>query len=154
MTAFFSQRPGTVVRVAGTQQAMPLRIMMAGTTFGGGASNVIVTRASITEQGSAQFLHTLADTIYAYVFSDRIGELQLSGLMFASSCHSPGVTGLEQLREAYANNRVAARGAPVLVNVGNLTYRSFLMRMSADTGDPEQMVGQWSLYFKTVAGNR
>jgi len=46
----------------------------------------IIVRMQIAEQGNYQFLHTIGNDVYIYVFGDRIGSLTLSGISFATDC--------------------------------------------------------------------
>jgi len=152
MPAFFAHDRGSVVRVAsqrgGPGGALPFRILMQGVQLNATSINAIITSASINEKGNYQFLHTVSETIYAYVFGDRIGELTVSGLCFANPCDG-GDSGMQQVLEAYRTNRIAVRAAPVQVSFGTTIYRSFLVGMSLNVANPELQLGEWSFRFNT-----
>ena len=156
--AFFSHKRGAVSRVVSPQgqgtSSFTIQMNLDGaTTLGQGNAKAIVTQAAIGNAGNLQFLHTLNQTIYVYVFGDRIGDLRVSGLAFAEPCRTSG-TGMQLIYKAYKDNRVAKKGGPVLVHFGDdLPLRAFLVGMSLEVADPETNLGQWSFLFKTFPGN-
>lgn len=156
--AFFSHKRGAVSQVVspagGASSAFTIQMDLVGEKkLGQGHAKAIVTQAAISNGGNLQFLHTLNQTIYVYVFGDRIGELRVSGLAFAEPCNTTG-TGMQLIYKVYKNNRVAKKGGPVKVHFGNnLPLRAFLVGMSLEVADPETNLGQWSFLFKTFPGN-
>jgi hypothetical protein len=157
MPAFFSHGRGRVARVTSlyTQAGglLPFRIVMTDIDITGPSTRAIITQAAIVENGNYQFLHTLNDTIYAYVFGDRIGELTVSGMCFADTC-GVGTSGMKQIIDNYRRNRIGAAGRPVQVSFGETSYKGFLVGMNVDLADPEQMIGQWTYRFNTFPGNQ
>ena len=160
MAAFFAHKRGTVSRVDGLVDGfgiLPFWINMQGTGVGGvvdPTARAIITQAAIVENGNYQFLHTLNETIYVYVFGDRIGELRVSGIAFSNACHGGGGSGMKQIIDSYKTNRLAEKGGPVLVNFGATTYRGFLTGMNLDVVDPERNLGQWAFRFHTFPGGQ
>ena len=162
MPAFFSHARGAVSRVDGLvgQGVMPFRIQIANTGIGGAVNpttRAIITQAAIVENGNFQFLHTLNETIYVYVFGDRIGELRVSGMCFANPCTFgrgaiSGNTGMKQIIDVYQANRLAKLGGPVLTSFGETPYRGFLTGMTMEIADPERALGQWAFRFHTFPG--
>lgn len=163
MPALFSHQRGTVVRLDSKISGgpLPFAIRMHSMDVGSNRdinTRAIITQAAIVENGNYQFLHTLDETIYLYVFGDRIGELRISGVAFSQLCLSTGEeaddeTGMEQVIRNYRDNRIAARARPVLVTFGaDVPLRSFLTGMSVEITDPEQMLGQWSYRFNAFPG--
>lgn len=136
---------------------LPFVVRMGGMDIGSVVNQqtkAIITQAAIVENGNYQFLHTLNETIYLYVFGDRIGELQVSGLAFSKLCPGGEETGMEQVIRNYRRNRVAELAAPVIVSYGaGQPFRSFLTGMSIDVADPERMIGQWSYRFNCFPGS-
>lgn len=159
MGAFFAHKRGSVVKVTGQWQqaggAMPFQIVMDSLNLSGATNpntRAIITQSSIVEQGNFQFLHTLNETIYAYVFGDRIGELRVSGICFAYPCNN-NVSGMKQVIDNYRENRIAKKGGPVGVSFGEMSYKGFLVGMNLDIVDAERNLGQWTLSFNTFPGN-
>jgi hypothetical protein len=157
MAAFFAHKRGSVVRVTGQwQQAgglLPFRIIMAGIDITAPNTRAIITQGAIVEHGNYQFLHTLNETIYAYVFGDRIGELRVSGICFAHPCGG-AQSGMKQIIDNYRAKRIAQLGGPVQVSFGEVDYKGFLVGMNLDMADPERNLGQWTFSFNTFPGNQ
>jgi len=162
MPAFFAHTRGAVSRVSGLtdQGILPFWIEIEDTDIGGPVNpntRAIITQAAIVENGNYQFLHTLQETIYVYVFGDRIGELRVSGLAFSNPCQSGGgaiggESGMKQIIDAYRENRLAEKGGPVNGNFGETPYKGFLTGMNMDVADPERNLGQWAFRFHTFPG--
>lgn len=157
MPAFFSHIRGSVVRVTGLHKnaggLLPFRIIMAGIDVTAPNTRAIITQAGIVENGNYQFLHTLNETIYAYVFGDRIGELRVGGIAFAHPCGGEE-SGMKQVIDNYRANRIAELGGPVQVSFGETDYRGFLVGMNIDIADAERNLGQWAFRFNTFPGNQ
>lgn len=157
MAAFFSHRRGSVVRVNSQHQQagglLPFRILVAGTDLTTPTTRAIITQAGINENGNFQFLHTLNETIYAYVFGDRIGELQIGGVCFAHPCDDQP-SGMKQVIDAYRDKKISRSGRPALVSFGETDYKGFLVGMTIDIMDPERILGQWAFRFNTFPGNQ
>lgn len=156
MPAFFTQPRGKVVRVvpSGGGPVMPFQIKMEGFSLGSGVlqARAIITQASIKHEGNYQFLHTLNETIYAYVFGDHMGILQIGGIAFSSTCWGTGTEGIQQVIQAYNNNRIAKAPKPCLVNFGATPYKGFLVGMDIDIAEAESQLGKWSFSFRTFPG--
>lgn len=162
MAAFFSQQHGAVAMVgpgAGIAPA-PFAVRMQNITAIGPGSDAILTQVAVAEQGNYQFLHTLGDTIYVYVFGDRIGEIRLSGLCFANACKTGSGAlplaspsgGINTVLRTYRNNKLSVRADPVQISIGPSVgdvYRGFLTGMSMEILDAEHQIGQWSFRFNT-----
>lgn len=141
MPAVFSTRPGQVVRIPQAFIAVPFALRFGLTT-----KRAIVTQCSIEHQGAYQLMHSINDLVHIFVFGERIGEMTLSGLAFPQACDNfggrPG-SGVEDILQYYYKNRVAARGAPIAVQFGSLTYQGFLGGVKMDLVRPEALIGQW-----------
>lgn len=158
MATFFSHQRGSVMRLDGLVQtgAMPFAIRMSNMDIGGATNpetKAIITQAALVENGNYQLAHSLSDTIYLYVFGDRMGELRVSGMAFSKLCIGDEETGVEQAIRNYRDNRIAVRSSPVIVSYGsNNPFRAFLTGMSIDLVDPERMLAQWSYRFEAFPG--
>jgi hypothetical protein len=145
----FSRGRGTVSVMPDGREAIPFRISLHGQTF----AKAIITQAAIVQNDNYQFLHTLADTIYVYVFGTRIGELVVGGFAFANTCWA-GPDGLNEILATYNYGRIAVRPAPVVVVIGHTAFAAFLTGMQAQIVDPENMLTQWSYRFATFPEGR
>jgi len=154
MAAFFAHKRGSVQRVDSQATGgglLPFRIIINGTDISSPNTRAIITSAGIVENGNYQFLHTLNETIYAYVFGDRIGELRVGGVCFAHPCGGAD-SGMAQIIRQYRANRIAKLGGPVMLNFGEEDYKAFLVGMTIDVTDAERILGQWALRFNTFPG--
>jgi len=112
----------------------------------------IITGFQVESQGGVQFMHTLRDFIYIYVFGERIGTVIISGLSFQQLC--PGGDsghGLEDVIAYYGSNRVLERADPVTMVFGLSTvFYGFLTKLTGGVQDPSTKMGSFALQFQTV----
>jgi len=103
--------------------------------------NTIITGVGISTSGNYQFLHTIGNDIYVYVFGDRMGTLELKGLSFADQCPANNATeyhGFERLLRWYNQNRLAFRKDTVRVVLGRSTVvDGFVTSLSASGEDAQ-----------------
>lgn len=108
----------------------------------------LITNLTIQEQGSYQFLHTLGDNIYLYLFGDRIGQLGVSGLCFGASCSNPGVTahGVNIVRNYYLNRKISTSQARTDVFLAPATILPcYMTGFRAQVADPAMNMFQFHL---------
>jgi hypothetical protein len=157
MPAFMSQARGTVVRLDAASAelgaaAFAVRIQgledVIGNT-GRSDSRVLITQVSRIEAGSFQLQHTFGNTIYAYIFGDRIGELKLSGICFAGGCNGQS-SGIDSIHETYEQNRIAIRTLPLIITFGGAQgVIGLLTGFSSEVADAETQLMQWSFRINT-----
>lgn len=102
--------------------------------------NTIITRVGLSAAGNYQFLHTIGNDVYLYVFGDRMGQVVIHGLSFAQQCVNGSDTGtdhgFERLFKWYKENRVAVRKDPVTVTIGASTaFKGFITALNGDVQD-------------------
>lgn len=156
MPAFFKHRRGSVFRVASRDAPggpKQFQIIVEDMDIKNPDTRAIITQCGIMERGNYQFLHTLNETIYAYVFGDRIGELRVSGICFVYPCGETETSGVQQIIDNYRKYRIAGRKRAVRVSFGEVDYIGFLVGMNLDIVDPENNLGQWAFSFNTFPGN-
>jgi hypothetical protein len=131
--------------VAGTIRTVDVK--GAGGSIGFTVQKSIITRVTVSQQGNYQFLHTLGNDVYIYVFGDRIGEVTISGLAFPVDCDKSGSPlGAELIFDWYKDNRVAKRVQPVTITIGLKTIiQGFVTSLTLDTVDPATGVVQWNM---------
>lgn len=111
----------------------------------------IITEFTVREQGGVQFMHTLQDMIYIYVFGDRISQMNIRGLSFWDICSGETYHGLEYVQGFYLQNRVSQLATPVQVIFGGGTaFSGFLVGLSISLNNPENYIGQFDLDFKVI----
>jgi hypothetical protein len=150
MSIFFAHRRGAVCRVAGPwPNTGGLVVAVEGWPYkptGGMFFTAICTQAGITHNGNFQFLHTINDTIYVYVFGDRIAELTIAGVAFSQLCGSP-IAGINETMALYERDRIAVRARPLVVTLGRYHFKSFLTGMTANVSDSELQLTQFNFRF-------
>lgn len=126
-------------------------------TFDNKMLSMPVTGFALEQGANFQFLHTINNFIYAYVFGDRIGELLVSGIGFIKpTCSRGGFLdggSMCELNAFYQNKRISnpAQHKAVAISLGECgAFWAFLtgMRMSLPRADV--LVGQWSLRFHVL----
>lgn len=148
MALVFSAKPGSVCRIDSQRPAVPFHINFGWTTV-----KCIVTQAAVEQQGNFQFLHTIDDMIYVYVFGDRIGELLISGVCFGDSCPNDGISGMDDALAYYKDNRIANRATPVKIMFGQQLFQGFLTANRVEVARPELILGQYLMRFNTFPSN-
>ena len=142
MAFVFSSARGVVKRVDSRRPTVPFRVNINGAQF----QRAIITQAAVVQNDNYQFLHTLADTIYVYIFGTRIGELTVSGLAFAELCDT-GSDGPTEVFRWYRDNRISQRREEIQVVFGDTPFDCFLTGMSAQITDAENILTQWTYRF-------
>src|SRR5262245_17174322 len=79
----FSLQPGAVVAV--DSPGIPMGLFLEGWEDYP-AFKAIVTGFQMQTTAGVQFMHTLQDFIYVYVFGERIAPVTITGMTFAHSC--------------------------------------------------------------------
>jgi hypothetical protein len=124
----------------------------------------IITRVGVSSSGNFQFLHTIGNEVYIYVFGDRIGAITLTGLSFESSCSGsfnrgedplqPSDArehGFESLYNWYKKNRVAVRQKPISVTIGrDTTFQGFVTGLNGDVQDVQNRTVTFQLTLATL----
>lgn len=118
--------------------------------FGTGSLNTIITRIGVSSSGNYQFLHTIGNDVYVYVFGDRMGEITLHGLSFAQDCNNgknaQGPHGFERLFDWYQKSRLAVNPNPVTVRLGFKTiFKGFMTGITGDVNDSMTRTIQFQL---------
>lgn len=116
-------------------------------------TSAIITRCTVSQAGNFQFLHTLGQFIYVYVFGDRMGSLGLSGLAFHQNCDGggQGAQGINQVLEFYKTNRIAKRQTPLRITLGGgPTLEAFLVGGTSDVVEPYDKIWQFDFQFALI----
>ncbi len=115
-------------------------------TFGWRSEKSIITRMTVSHQCNFQFLHTVGNDVFIYVFGDRIGQVTVSGLSMAGDCDARDTDhGFEKVLKWYSNNRVAKRKTPVKLMIGKTPIEGFCVGLSGDAVDPSSRLIQFGL---------
>ena len=149
MAAVFSMKVGQVGRVTPTGKGVVAFTIDFEDKRRG---TFIVTEVGIRQGVNAQFLHTLDDAIYIYVFGDRVGDITISGIAFIDVCGT-GVTGsgVKDVMTYYSDNKASQRAGPVLVKFGDGDpFKAYLLESSINLLKPEMGAAQFTFNFKLM----
>lgn len=148
MTDVFSNNPGAVT--VHSSRGIPMSFFLEG--WGGFAGfRSIITGFHFNSRSGVQFMHTLRDFIYVYVFGERIGTVVVSGLSFHQSCGGSSCHGLENIIAYYSANRASTRAVPLVIVFGCSTVIfGLLTEIQAELKDPDKKVANFSLSFQSI----
>jgi len=155
----FSNVPGRVVKIKDDAKPCQIKIMDMGEE-----DNIIfekhesiVTRIGLTEEVNKQFVHTVGNKTYLYVFGDRIGNLTLDGISFAPTCRCDEDNtkdlnpGFERILQWYNANKASNRNSPLTIVLGKDTVlNGFLVNFSLRVVDVPLRMFEWSMVLHTI----
>jgi hypothetical protein len=156
-TDIFSTRPGYITAVE--SRGIPFGLLIDINNNWGGFEyfRSIATSIQLANQSNVQYLNTLRDFSYIYVFGERPGELNIGGISFFKDCGlqsniiNPNAHGIEYVLAYYAINRVSARATPIPVVLGvSIVVNCFLEGITVNMSDASSKVAEFSLKFRTM----
>ena len=142
---FFSATPGQVVAIPDAGFPIALKISNWRSSM---IMRAAITKLGISASANAQFMQTLRNYLYVYVFGDRPGEVLLSGVGFSSSpdCSDSSYSGLDAVWSFYQRNKISACGMPVFIAIGVLiNLRASLIKLDMSP-DPSSGLTSWSMH--------
>jgi hypothetical protein len=160
MAVLFGTKPGVgkgfVVNFEGSG-VMPALIQLPqveNSTFGDvWKSTVILTSAGLNQQANVQYMHTLKEHIYVYSFGQRMGAMEISGMMLWDSCDANSKSGLWAIMKFYKSWNVGQQLTPVtmiLGSKGSVNVSGFFYNMSTTFTDPEKGLIGFRMHFSTL----
>lgn len=153
MPVLFESNTGKVAAISDKVATGSFALGMTDPKISYTAQKSIITRVGISAAGNYQFLHTIGNDVYVYVFGDRMGQVQFHGISFQGDCvgaggatqgtsptatlpSTPGKHGFELLYDWYKANRIASRLSPISVTIGTgTTFQGFVISLQGDIQD-------------------
>ena len=139
MPVIFEQNTGRVISVPDTVAAGTLQLASVEPTIDFKTYQTIISRVGVSVSGNYQFLHTIGQDVYIYVFGDRMGQVVLHGTSFSLTTKKTTggeAHGFDLLYKWYNKNRIAAKREPVVVTIGRqTTFSGFVVALSGDAQD-------------------
>lgn len=150
---FFAGPVGRVVRLDDKAAPGGIRFLgMKSAPINYDLQRSIITRFSVDQSVSAQFMHMLGGEVYINVFGDRIGTLMISGLSFAYACETPGDSepGVEKMLKWYKANKLTKRFSPLRITIGETPFDAFLTNFMVGAQDPATGLAEWTTQLTTL----
>lgn len=154
MPVFFTDSVGTGFENRGRVQALlrpgisPMSIINIPLWGGFTGFKSIITNITIAEEGNFQFLHTLGNEIFVYVFGDRIGQFGVSGLSFYDNCGAniSSRIGISHVLNYYRRLRLANQPNTLLVTIlPDTVLRCFLTSFRGQVLDASRRMFEFHL---------
>lgn len=113
---------------------------------------IVLTRVNVGQNVNVQFLHTLGNRVYVYSFGDRMGQIQLSGMAFASTCDysTSNSHTAKNIMEWYRLNKASIRSDAIRISIFDYAFQAFLVGLTADVIDDKTKLVQWNLTLATL----
>lgn len=154
MPVIFSGNTGRVSAITDAVAAGALALVAVNgdTTISTRRHRTIITRVGLSAAGNFQFLHTIGNDVYTYVFGDRMGQIDVHGLSFSTACGgSETKHGFELLYQWYKQNRIAVNKEPVIVTIGRETsFQGFVTALTGDVQDTMHRTIQFQMSIATL----
>ncbi len=144
--ALIGSKPGSVGVWTVSEADLPAFVDVEGLA----ASEVIITSPAFSQQPAVQYTQSLRDKVYVYVFGERLGALDVTGIVPLRACGSGQSSGLDNIFSYYRSHSVSASGTPTSISVGNTAFRGFLNGVRSTFADPERALLGFVLSFVTL----
>jgi len=152
MPLVFQTKPGQVIKLDDPALSCATNFLSLDPDITFDTERSIVTRLTISQQVNVQFLHSLGSLIHIYVFGDRMGSVNLSGLSFACAaepsafgCVDTGEIGAEKMLLWYKKHRASKRMSTCRVTIGKTVIEGFVTSFTEDVIDPSLKMVQWGV---------
>ena len=114
---------------------------------------VIITSIGTAQEANFQFMQTLNDHIFVYVFGDKVGQIQVTGLMFAGDCERGKSEGFSNVLKWFKENKISNKqkpGEPLTITAGTTSITAFLINVQTSVDKPVEGLGTFTLTFLTT----
>jgi len=118
---------------------------------GFGSTFCVLQGVTAATRGNYQFLYTIGNFTYVYVFGELMGDLTVTGVALAGACPEAAVHGMGAAVAYYNSFAISVTGTPVAVNFGGLGLLAFLVGATFAMANPKSIVGQFQLNFKIIS---
>lgn len=147
MSDIFQCQRGKVVVLKGCD-GTPVKLILDGFK----PKAAIIVAPSITQQVDAQFQTALKEAVYAYIFGDKMGQIDLAGIAFAGRCNDEEAHGLKDLFDYYKDFRASKRKEVVTVTFGPEAISGFLiaLQLSPHQADASDMAMNFNMAISTL----
>jgi len=142
-----NQLPG-FMKVFVTGAPVALTFTMAGWTSGASTQNAVLSGVSANTQGNYQFLLTMRNYTYVYVFGEKMGDVIVSGIA-ALEC-GEAFHGLTYALTYYNTYALSVYGQPVALQFAGYVANAFLVGGTFQYMNPKSRLAKFQFKFKTI----
>ncbi len=126
-------------------KGLPAKLVLEGYT----PMASIIESPAVEQAVNIQFMTSLRDAVYAYVFGDKMGAITIQGTAFAGTCDSSD-SGLKDVFDYYKDFRAAKRQEVITIAFGPESFSGFLTHMRMWPRDPLYVMVNFVLTFNTL----
>ena len=107
------------------------------------SNSIIVTGFGLGQDVNVQFLETLKNQIFVYVFGDKVGKAKLHGMLFWNSCKNSGNSGVTALVNYYNSKALSQTRTPVKIafaggSSSSQTISAYIIGFEITSEDPQK----------------
>ena len=135
-----------VAAVVSDPNVVPMTFSMTGLP----PTNCIIQGISGTTQGNYQFLLTLMNFTYVYIFGEKMGDFTVTGITMADDCAGTGTNGMTGAIGYYNSRAISVTGTPVVIGFAGWAAYAFLTGATFTAMNPRSGLGQFQLHLKTI----
>lgn len=152
----FSSNAGTVGVITPTEgNTSPFVMRVDEAELSGDLIRGIVSSVSVSQDLNVQFTHSLRDTIYINVFGNKIGQMNISGILFlADVCDGTSKNTdppFKKFYEYYTNNNAVARASALDIQIGSgVSFKAFILGFNFQVADAQTSLGQFTMTLAVV----
>lgn len=114
----------------------------------------IIDTINIDQSVNVQFMTSLEESVYAYVFGDKMGSVVVSGTAFAGKCEGGSVNfdqnGLKDVSDFYNKRRASQDKRVLAVTFGPERASGFLTGLALYPKDPLYMLLGYKMTINTL----
>lgn len=144
MSDIIACRRGTVITIEGCE-GIPAML----TVDGFNAKAAVIIAPAVGQKVNIQFMTSLKEAVYAYVFGDQMGNISLNGFAFASRCDDDS-NGIKELFEYYDEYRASVRKEIVTITIADRAFSGFLVALNVRPQSPENMVSEFNMELSSL----
>jgi len=115
------------------------------------ATNCVLQGVTASSRGNYQFLHTIGNFTYVYVFGELMGDYTITGVALSGDCPSNHINGIGSAIAYYNTYAISTTGTPVIANFMGLGFLAFLVGAAFAMTNPKTTLGQFQLSFKIIS---
>lgn len=121
------------------------------------SERALITQQALDQQTNQQFLHSIGNDVFVYMFGDQIGQLTLQGIAAARGCAGLSAStvdlnehGLSKMLTWWNTNRASNRSGLIVAQIGNHQFRGLATRFVTNVEDAGSMLVRFTLFMHVL----